>query len=65
MSSDCIAFDLFIVYRPNYERFKAKALQFLKAHENDIVIHKLRWNDRRAIARFDISNMRSIARRPL
>ncbi len=29
----------------DYERFKAKALQFLKAHENDIVIHKLRWNE--------------------
>jgi type I restriction enzyme R subunit len=29
----------------NYERFKAKALQFLKAHENDAVIRKLRWNE--------------------
>jgi type I restriction enzyme, R subunit len=29
----------------NYVRFKAKALQFLKAHENDTVIHKLRWNE--------------------
>jgi type I restriction enzyme R subunit len=30
----------------DYVRFKAKALQFLKAHENDTVIHKLRWNER-------------------
>jgi type I restriction enzyme R subunit len=29
----------------DYVRFKAKALQFLKAHENDTVIHKLRWNE--------------------
>ena len=29
----------------DYARFKAKALQFLKAHENDTVIHKLRWNE--------------------
>jgi type I restriction enzyme R subunit len=29
----------------DYVRFKAKALQFLKAHEDDTVIHKLRWNE--------------------
>jgi type I restriction enzyme R subunit len=29
----------------DFARFKAKALQFLKAHENDAVIHKLRWNE--------------------
>jgi type I restriction enzyme R subunit len=29
----------------DFARFKAKALQFLKAHENDPVIHKLRWNE--------------------
>jgi type I restriction enzyme, R subunit len=28
----------------DFARFKSKALQFLKAHENDTVIHKLRWN---------------------
>jgi hypothetical protein len=34
-----------LVRAADYERFKAKALQFLKAHENDNVIHKLRWNE--------------------
>jgi type I restriction enzyme R subunit len=28
------------------ERFRDKTQQFLKAHENDPVIHKLRWNER-------------------
>src|SRR2546425_787442 len=28
------------------ERFRDKTHQFLKAHENDPVIHKLRWNER-------------------
>jgi type I restriction enzyme, R subunit len=27
------------------ERFRDKTQQFLKAHENDPVIHKLRWNE--------------------
>jgi type I restriction enzyme R subunit len=27
------------------ERFREKTQQFLKAHENDPVIHKLRWNE--------------------
>ena len=27
------------------ERFRDKTPQFLKAHENDPVIHKLRWNE--------------------
>jgi type I restriction enzyme R subunit len=27
------------------ERFRDKTQQFLKAHENDLVIHKLRWNE--------------------
>jgi type I restriction enzyme, R subunit len=27
------------------ERFRYKTQQFLKAHENDPVIHKLRWNE--------------------
>jgi type I restriction enzyme R subunit len=27
------------------ERFRDKAYQFLRAHENDPVIHKLRWNE--------------------
>jgi type I restriction enzyme R subunit len=29
-----------------FERFRAKVRQFLRAHENDAVIHKLRWNER-------------------
>jgi type I site-specific restriction endonuclease len=27
------------------ERFRDKTQQFLKAQENDLVIHKLRWNE--------------------
>jgi type I restriction enzyme R subunit len=29
----------------NFERFRAKALQFLREHESDLVIHKLRMNE--------------------
>lgn len=29
----------------NFERFRAKALQFLREHENHLVIHKLRMNE--------------------
>ena len=29
----------------DFARFKAKALQFLKSHESDPVIRKLRWNE--------------------
>ena len=29
----------------SYERFRSKALQFLKEHEDDLVIHKLRMNE--------------------
>ena len=29
----------------SYERFRAKARQFLREHENDLVIHKLRMNE--------------------
>ena len=28
----------------DFERFRAKARQFLRAHENHLTIHKLRWN---------------------
>ena len=28
----------------DFERFRAKERQFLKAHENHVTIHKLRWN---------------------
>jgi type I restriction enzyme R subunit len=31
--------------RHDVERFRDKTQQFLKAHENDPVIHKLRWNE--------------------
>ena len=40
------AFDLPGFSAPgSYERFRAKARQFLKAHENHIAIHKLRTNE--------------------
>ena len=28
----------------DFEKFRAKARHFLKEHENDVTIHKLRWN---------------------
>jgi len=35
------------------ERFREKTQQFLKTHENDPVIHKLRWNERLSKADLD------------
>jgi type I restriction enzyme, R subunit len=35
------------------ERFRDKTQQFLKVHENDPVIHKLRWNERLTSADLD------------
>lgn len=29
----------------SFERFRAKTRQFLREHENDLVIHKLRMNE--------------------
>jgi type I restriction enzyme R subunit len=37
------------------ERFREKTLHFLKAHENDPVIHKLRWNER--LSKEDLSTL--------
>ena len=42
----------------NFARFKAKALQFLKAHENDTVIHKLRWNE--SLTSTDLENLETM-----
>ncbi len=31
--------------RDDFEKFRSKARQFLRSHENDPAIHKLRWNE--------------------
>jgi type I restriction enzyme R subunit len=41
--------------RDSYERFRAKARQFLKAHEEHIAIHKLRTNT--ALTTFDLAEL--------
>src|SRR5947199_10208139 len=40
------------------ERFRDKTQQFLKAHENDPVIHKLRWNE--PLTREDLDGLQVI-----
>jgi type I restriction enzyme, R subunit len=40
------------------ERFRDKTQQFLKAHENDPVIHKLRWNE--PLTRADLDSLEKI-----
>jgi type I restriction enzyme, R subunit len=40
------------------ERFRDKTHQFLKAHENDPVIHKLRWNE--PLTRADLDTLEKI-----
>jgi type I restriction enzyme R subunit len=40
------------------ERFRDKTQQFLKAHENDLVIHKLRWNE--PLTREDLDRLQEI-----
>lgn len=40
------------------ERFREKTQQFLRAHENDPVIHKLRWNE--PLGKADIESLEKI-----
>ncbi len=42
----------------DFERFRAKARQFLREHESDVTIHKLRWNMRLEMK--DLENLEQI-----
>lgn len=42
----------------DFERFRAKARQFLREHESDVTIHKLRWNMR--LTTKDLVNLEQI-----
>jgi type I restriction enzyme R subunit len=42
----------------DFERFRAKARQFLREHESDVTIHKLRWNMR--LETKDMENLEQI-----
>jgi type I restriction enzyme R subunit len=42
----------------DFQRFRAKARQFLREHESDVTIHKLRWNIR--LTAQDLANLEQI-----
>ena len=42
----------------DFERFRAKARQFLREHESDVTIHKLRWNMQ--LTALDLENLEQI-----
>jgi type I restriction enzyme R subunit len=42
----------------DFQRFRAKARQFLREHESDVTIHKLRWNMR--LTAQDLDNLEQI-----
>jgi type I restriction enzyme R subunit len=42
----------------DFARFRAKARQFLREHESDVTIHKLRWNMR--LTAHDLENLEQI-----
>ena len=44
--------------RTDFARFRAKARHFLKEHESDVTIHKLRWNMQ--LTTHDLENLEKI-----